>query len=187
VTKIYCFVDESGQDSMGKFFLVSVIVADKDKDKLEKEIIKIEKESGKGSVKWVNTRDEAKFKYIRQVLKIKSLKGRLNYSVYKNTTDYLAKTVLTTARVITNFSEDKYKAVVFVDGLRKSQTKWFGAELRHLYIKTEKVRGVKKEESSALMRLADALCGFVRYSILKNKKTTNLFAKAKKEGVIKEI
>jgi hypothetical protein len=34
--------------------------------------------------------------------------------------------------------------------------------LRDLHIQTRKVRGVRKDENDALIRLADAVCGLVR-------------------------
>lgn len=185
--KLYCYVDESGQDTEGKFFLVSVIITEKEREKLEKELMKIEVSSGKKNVKWSKAKDEAKTNYIKKVLKLDLIKGRLNYSVYRNTKDYLTKTILTTAKAISNYSNDDYKAVILIDGLRKSQTKRFGTELRHLRIRTEKVRGIKKEETNAFMRLADALCGFVRSALLDKSDMAALLGRAKDSGRVKEI
>jgi len=125
--------------------------------------------------------------YIRGILNIPVLKGKLNYAVYRHTTDFLPSTILTTARAITTHVEGDYKAVIFVDGLRKSQTQWFGKELRHLRIRTEKVRGVRKEESDALMRLADAIAGFVRAALSGQEEMGKLLEKAEAEGYIREL
>ena len=50
--KLYCYVDETGQDTGGAFFLVVVIIAEKDSALLlEKQLEQIEKESGKRALK----------------------------------------------------------------------------------------------------------------------------------------
>ena len=49
--KFYCYVDETGPDTRGRFFLVSVILAaQSDKDGLETIIEEIEKRTGKKSI-----------------------------------------------------------------------------------------------------------------------------------------
>mgnify|MGYP006946108918 CR=1 FL=1 len=96
------------------------------------------------------------------LLQLAEFKEKLCYAVYRNEKDYLSSTVLATAQAIKSNLGEKYQAVVFIDGLPKSEIRWFGTKLRHLGVNTEKVRGVRKEESDSLMRLADAICGFVR-------------------------
>jgi predicted GTPase len=186
-TKLYCYVDETGQDTEGEFFLVSVVVTESDRERLRQQLESIEKTSGKGQRKWIRVRHNQRVAYIREVLKIPALKGRLNYAIHRHTTDYLPRAILTTARAITLHATDDYQAVVFVDGLRKSQTKWFGAELRHLRVRTAKVRGVRREEADALMRLADAIAGFVRAAISGKGELASLLKKAQREGFIKEL
>ncbi len=185
--KLYCYVDESGQDSMGEFFIVAVVIADAEHDELIKQLEGIEQTSRKGRRKWVQTRNQSKLAYIQSVLNLPALKGKLSYTLYDNVVDYLPRTVLATARVITTYAIEEYKAVIFVDGLPKSQTRWFGRELRHLRIKTEKVRGVRKEEASALMRLADAVCGFVRAATAGQKGMKKLLEKATTKGYIRQV
>ena len=36
--KIYCYVDETGQDTKGKLFIVSIVVVGKDKDLFQKAV-----------------------------------------------------------------------------------------------------------------------------------------------------
>lgn len=188
VTKLYCYVDETGQDTKGDIFLVSVVITQEDRQEISEQLIRVEEKSGKGNVKWNDAEENLKKTYIRQVLKLRSLRGKLSYSVYPGTKDYLSRTVLTTARAITSFSKENYKAIVFVDGLQKSKIRWFGSELRHLQIRTEKVRGVRKEETEPLLRLADALCGFIRVSLTKRREEfSHLLMKAKRNGMIKEL
>lgn len=185
--KLYAYVDESGQDTLGELFIVSVVITEKRREKLIRKLECIEKTSQKGRRKWVKARLGQRTAYIKGVLKIPSLKDKLIYSIYRKTTEYLSCTVITTAQAISFHVEGEYKAVIFVDGLRKSQVKWFGSELRHLHIRTEKVKGVRKEENDTLTRLADALAGFVRAAIEGQENLASLFKKARKEGYIREI
>lgn len=185
--KLYCYVDETGQDTLGQLFIVSVVVAEEERERLNQILERIEESTNKGRVKWLKAKDEARVEYIRRVLTSPVFKGKLAFASYQNTTDYLPRTVLTTARAITLHAEADYKATVFVDGLPKSQTRWFGRELRHLRIRTKKVRGVRKEEASPLIRLADALCGFVRAALAGREELTILLEKAMAEGYIREL
>jgi len=185
--KIYCYVDESGQDTRGKLFLVSVIITDKERKGLEAFLERVEGETGKGKVKWTESKNESRKRYIKMILSSSLLEGKLHYAFYENTTKYLTLTILTTARAITILSLKDYKAVIYVDGLPKSLTKFFGKELRHLEIKTEKVRGVRKEETDCFIRLADALCGFVRAAIEGQKDYKALLAKARERKLIREL
>ena len=160
--KLYCYVDESGQDTKGVLFLVSVIIAEGEHDHLRTQLEEIERKSRKGQRKWLKSRPKQKVEYIRMLWELPEFKGKLCYAVYRNESDYLSSTVLATAQAIKTYVTQDYQAVIFVDGLPKSHVAWFGTELRHLRVNTKKVRGIRKEESDSLMRLADALCGFVR-------------------------
>ena len=46
----------------------------------------------------------------------------------------------------------------------------------------DKVRGVKKEENDALVRLADALCGFIRLVLTERSEAKILFDEAIQRG-----
>lgn len=50
--KLYCYVDETGQDTKGEIFVVSVIVAQKDRDEIMELLETIEQETGKKATKW---------------------------------------------------------------------------------------------------------------------------------------
>lgn len=80
------------------------------------------------------------------------------------------------------------KLLIYVDGLSKRQCPWFASELRKLTIRTNKVQPVRDEESNALMRLADAVAGFVRDTLSGERQDLEvLFRKAIKEGYLREV
>jgi hypothetical protein len=83
-------------------------------------------------------------------------------------------------------SED-YRVTVLIDGLPKSLIPEAGAALRRLRVKTFKVRGVRKEETDALMRLADAVCGFVRAALEGKPDFVRLFERAREQSFIREL
>ena len=95
--------------------------------------------------------------------------------------------MLATAQAILKRTDAEYKAAVFVDGLPKSQIRWFGSELRRLHVRTDKVRGVRDEQADALIRLADALCGLVGASLSGSSDLSPLLEQAKKEGYVREL
>jgi hypothetical protein len=104
--------------------------------------------------------------YIRAILGLSELKGALHYSSYRGTKAFMALTALSTARAVLAASPQAPRLIVYVDGLPKSRLRWFGSELRRLSVRPEKVVGVRRDESDALIRLADACCGFVRLALL---------------------
>lgn len=185
---LYCYVDETGQDTGGQFFVVSVVISDSRRDELIAALEAIERRSGKGNVKWMKVRGQQRVAYISEVLGSPLFKGSLYFSLYTGTKAYMATTVMTTAQAILRAQQSATPAVVYVDGLPKSRLRWFGVELRRLSIRTDKIVGVRREEADALIRLADACCGFVRAALLTQQPDmTALFDKAKATGHLTEI
>jgi hypothetical protein len=186
-SKLYCYVDETGQDTMGEFFIVSVIVTGSDRDSLIEKLEAIERASGKGKVKWTKVRGHQRLAYIGAVLTAPAFKGTLYFSRYRETKSYMALTVLATAKAILTASPSQ-PATVYVDGLPKSRLRWFGSELRRLSVRTSGVVGVRREETDALIRLADACCGFVRAATSgQQPEMAGLFEQGKAAGYVTEV
>lgn len=58
--KLYCYTDETGQDTKGEMFLVSVLLTEKDDlEALKEKILEIERKT-KGSKKWTKTSNRNK-------------------------------------------------------------------------------------------------------------------------------
>jgi hypothetical protein len=45
MTKLYCYLDETGQDTEGDLFLVSVVITEQEREALREELVKVEKAS----------------------------------------------------------------------------------------------------------------------------------------------
>jgi hypothetical protein len=55
---IYAFVDETGQDTKGEIFIVSVVVTDEEHDRINEALTDIEQRSNKRLDKWRKARFE---------------------------------------------------------------------------------------------------------------------------------
>ena len=97
-------------------------------------------------------------------------------------------TSFATAKAILKKSgKDDYKVTVFVDGFKKKEIEIFSKGLRDLNIRTRKIRGVKKDENNAFIRLVDAICGLVRDKEDGNEWAGKITAKLIKEKYIREL
>ena len=183
--KLYCYIDESGQDTQGELFIVAVVITGDERDGVFQLCETIERATGKGRVKWYEAQYERCLAYMRRILQEPILQGKLNVVTFRNAgQDYLQLTVQAVAEVVLAHSQEPYSATVLIDGLPRSKRKVVGARLRHLGVRVRKVRGVRKEENDALILLADALCGFVRAAREGQGEMQRLFGQAKTRGFI---
>ena len=160
--KLYAYVDESGQDTDGKFFIVGVVVTEENRDAVLKELEAIEEESGKHNVKWHSARPQHREKYMTLVARSPLLKNQAFFDTFAHTKQYIELSSFATARAILRKAEENYSASIFVDGFNKRELEKFEHGLKELRIKKRKLRGVRRDENNALIRFADAVCGLVR-------------------------
>lgn len=126
--KLYCYVDETGQDTLGQFFIVSVVITEDLREPLIARLEDIERSSHKAKSKWTAARPSERLAYMQAVLSDPLFKNTLHFAFYEHTKQYMALTVLATAHAITTIA-DRGVAAVYVDGLPKSRLRWFGTEL----------------------------------------------------------
>ena len=185
--KLYCFVDETGQDTKGKIFLVSVIIpGKKEKEELEANLLEIEKRSGKKSVRWGSTRPESKVAYLKEIFSLKILQGDIFYGVFKDTHEYVALTTYTIAQALSLKTQKQYQTTIIIDGLNKKERERVMQGLRTLQIRYRKIRGLK-EQASSILRLADAIAGFLRDYLEGQKYAKEIHSKCKVKDYIQEI
>lgn len=187
-TKLCFYVDETGQDTEGKFFLVSIVIADiKQRDILEQKFEEIEKSTGKKKKKWTRMEFVEREKYIKKIAELKELKESIYYSSYEETKTYTHLTALSVAKAIfAKQKTDSYSASVIIDGLTKKDTEKIRSELKKLKIKYDNIRGMK-DEQSAFLRLADSIAGLLRDAIENQSYATNLIRLLKKREFIIEV
>ncbi|KXK18290.1 MAG: hypothetical protein UZ15_CFX003002252 [Chloroflexi bacterium OLB15] len=188
MSKILCFADENGLETRGRIFIVAVLAVQLESQTLEELCEEFEQKSGKGRQKWRKTNHIQRMEYIRFVFQSAYLEGKLFYSVYRNWQDYDTAIVQTLAKTLIQSKTLQSKAAIFIDALSKSKRHNYGTRLRRLGISVQKVQGIANEESSAPMRLVDALAGFVRDAIDgESDEITKIFERAKAKKQIIEL
>lgn len=186
--KLYCYVDETGQDSLGDMFIVSVVVPE-NRDGLLDYLIELEIKTGRGKVKWGRASQEKRLIFLEQILSQHKYPLEIYYSVYEDTKEYKQATILTIAKSINAIKNFKNKLfTILVDGLGEKDQRYYGSQLRHLGIPSKKIRGVKKDENDALIRLADSICGFIRdVREDKQEKAVKIYKKATQDQTLEEV
>ena len=184
--KLYCYVDETGQDTKGKLFLVAVVLKEIGQlELLQNKLEKIEQSSGKKLAKWKRVNKDIKRKYLEALLQIKELKDSIFYSIYENTKEYTALTSFTIAKAVLSKDREDYTVTVIIDGLNDKERDVVRTELKKLKIKYNKIRGMK-DEQSVFLRLSDAMAGFLR-EVYENKEyALKLIKRFKEEKIIIE-
>lgn len=184
--KLYCYVDETGQDTGGEFFLVSIVILEDSREELFRELESIEDASGRQKRKWTRSTPKQKVSYIRKVLRQPLLSGALYYSAHKETRAYVALSILSVAKAIHAHISNPYIATIVVDGLQQTEARRFARGLRDLRVHARTVKGAD-DKSEIFIRLADALAGFIRDTRTGDTQLKSLYTKALKNKIIHEI
>ena len=160
--RLYCYVDESGQDTKGSFFLVALVLTDHDnREALEQQLFEVEEMSLKRKLKWRRASFERRLAYLTGILQLGLPRDSLFYGVYQGTTEYVALITDTVAKAFGMRASGDYRATVVIDGLNDRELRRVTRGLRELRVRYRNVRGLR-DESSPFLRLADALAGFLR-------------------------
>src|SRR6266550_7566689 len=179
--KLYCYVDETGQDTQGHLFIVSVIILE-NREMTAQYLSELERRTGKGRLKWGRADLEKRLCYLEEIFTQKSCPLTIYYSMYNSTKEYRDATVLTIAKSIK--TEENAKNTLFtvlVDGLNEKDQRYYGSQLRNMGLHPRKIRGVRKDENDALIRLADSICGFIRdIKENENERAVKIYQKAMK-------
>jgi hypothetical protein len=185
--RIFCRVDETGQDTQGKLFIVGIVnvvnleQATSLAEQLEKRLLG--RQRNKGLRKWTQPKNEEQVAYARILITLTFFKGSLFYRVYRDINDYPQRTVEATAEAIKAYLDTRAPKVdVRVDGLTERECKAYAVSLRKAKLRTDKIRG-GDDRSDALLRLADALCGWVRAAQTKTE-FAELLRRAEQDGFV---
>jgi hypothetical protein len=185
--KLYCYVDETGQDTLGRFFLVAIVITGEEREIIIKELELIEKETLKGASKWKKASLQRRVAYMERIVESKLFLNKINYAAFSGRKDYQELTIIATAKaIISTAPAINYEASVYVDALGSKERVAMAAGLRQRQIKVKKVRGMT-DESNAIIRLADAVAGFVRDYLEGGKKMETIYKKALQKGLIKKL
>lgn len=188
--RFYCYVDETGQDTEGNIFIVTIVVPE-NRDEVLKYVEEVEEKSGKGKFKWGRAKPDQRAKYMEMITAQKKFPLKFYFSVYKDTKEYKTSTIITIVKAIQEIKNFKqHKFIISVDALGKKDQRFYGSQIHKLGIPSRKVKGVTRDESNALIRLADSVCGFVR-DVLEgaeeDKTLKPIYKKAVKNDVLVEV
>jgi len=128
--KLYCYVDETGQDTQGAFFLVALVLVGQEREALRRQLRSIERRSGKTTHKWTRATLKQKQAYLAELVATDAFRGKILYRGFSQTTDYLACLIEAIAQGISRKARTSYKATVFIDGLGRGERHRVGAGLR---------------------------------------------------------
>lgn len=192
--KLYCYVDETGQDTEGRLFIVVTVIVAGERHKLDAYLEQAEKDSGIGKKKWV--RAKAAYTGCNQYLEsvaVGDFKDKLFYSQYSETGvgAYEHLTVLAIAQAISRYRDkhglkDDYQVSVTIDGLKRPEEARVSKKLRELGIKPRKTRG-GRDNSEPLVRLADRIAGMVRDSEGTGRNYGSIKRRLEKQKIVQEL
>lgn len=185
--KLYCYVDETGQDAGSNFFVVVSIVNGEDQNQIRNELLRIEELSKVHKRKWFNSRSPAKEEFLQTVIKSRLAKGDLYYGKFKKPLPFFLPLLEIVEKAIKDKAGNKpYIAIVYVDGIDKKKARELTGGLRLKGIKLEYVRSTR-DESEPIIRLADRWAGCIRDALEGKEINSKILSKAKKDNYIKEI
>ena len=191
IQKLYAFVEESGQDTEGRIFVVTVVISDETYQLLESACEEYERQSKKGRRKWHGANSQPRLEFMRLVISDSQFQGTLCYSKLQNQAkpDYDRQTVLSLASAIrSKTAGEKFVVEVWIDGLTQTKRTEYAATLRQEGLMNIHLHRVRKEESNTLIRLSDSLAGLLRDAIeAKYPEAIQLVNRGVKNGVIVEI
>lgn len=185
--KLYCYVDETGQDTKGQLFIIAIIISGSEQlEEVERKLIEIENSSKKRSLKWKKTHYKVKEVYLQALTNLEELKGNIFYAIYSNMRDYIRLTSYAIADAIIERARGEYIVTVAIDGISPKSALEVANVLKERRIRYRKVRGVR-DESNAWIRLADAIAGFIRDAHENKAYAQRIYAYFRQQGFLREI
>jgi hypothetical protein len=190
--RLFCYVDESGQDSTAhdkreRVFIVAVAIFEKNRDVLDAALTRYERDSGKGMLKWRKTNPESRIVYWRLIVADNRFKRALCYSQETPPLkpEFDARTILSVAKAIQwRKPSADYTSDIFIDGISEAKQEEYANELRKIGLRVRRVHRVKKEQSNVFIRLADALAGLAREAAEGDDDAKRILQHALKNGIV---
>ena len=184
--KIYVFVDESGQDDSSKYFIVVSAVSVVDQELLREQLLAVEADAKTNTLKWNKSKHGRRMKYISLVLERKIAYGHVFIGRYRKPVPYFYPIASVIERAIKRVAQEKYVALVHVDGANKQIAIALTNALRANGISLRMVRG-KTDQGEVLIRFADMWAGCIRSALLDERDSKIIFERALREGYLVEV
>lgn len=164
--KLYAYVDESGATQARECFIVVVVLVDQgEREAVERALEEAERQSGKNLHKWNKSTPHVRSEYMRLIAatwrRFAALVCRLHVHGVGHYYERTGDTILGAVRSVS--PPDGAEVVIVVDGLNAEERQRMTKQVRAARLPIRlKVRG-GRDESTPLLRLADALAGLIRH------------------------
>lgn len=183
--KLYCYVDETGQDVGSKLFIVVAVIITSNVNGVRERLLNLETDTRIGKIKWHKSDYKYRIKFMEEFLSRDNKDLHVYFLKAQKPVFYYLPTVEILQRAISANSTSNTQAIVCIDGLDKFSGKKYTNALRTKILKIKLAKGVR-DESEPLIRLADRWAGCIRMALLGNEQCQALVARAEKKGLLKE-
>ncbi len=184
--KLYCFVDETGQDIGSDFFIVVSIVTEAELLGLKTELLNLEEETKIGLKKWHKSRSPKREEFLRLVVNRSLAAGEVYYGQYKKPLPFFLPMLETITKALEATNKKSHEVIVYVDGIDIQKARELTNALRLKGIKLPHVRSAR-DESEVLIRLADRWAGCIRASIENNAQSREVVSQAVNKNYLKLV
>ena len=184
--KLYCYVDETGQDVGSKVFIIVAVVVISNVDAARERLQELEAKTRIGKIKWHKSDYKYRIKFMEEFLLGDNKDLRIYFLKVRKPVFYYLPTVEILQRAIAANNASNTQAIICIDGLDKFSGKKYTNALRTKTLKIKLAKGAR-DESEALIRLADRWAGCIRMALSGNEDCEALMARAEKKGILKEV
>ncbi len=184
--KLYCYVDETGQDPASAFFVVVVVVSIKNPETLRVQLTDLELQADTNALKWHKTRHDRRMRYLALALERKIAAGFVYTARYQKPIPYFFPVVDLIERAVKAAAQGLYHARISVDGIDLKKARELPNALRVRGISLRLVKS-RRDESEPLIRLADMWAGCLRSAFLGHRDAQDMISQAKKEKYLCEL
>jgi hypothetical protein len=184
--KLYCYLDETGQDAKSEFFIVVAVVTEKERESIRKKLEAVERWTGTNRKKWHKVRHENRIRYLNSLLEQKIAAGEVYAASYRKPIPFFFPLIDILEKAIKHSARGEYRASIYVDGIDRYKAKELTNALRTRDISLRIVKS-RRDESEPLIRLADMWAGCIRSALLGRKDAQDIVEQAKKEGYLGDL
>ena len=184
--KLYCYVDETGQDAASDIFVVVAVVSAQDQEPLREALLEIERIAGIGHGKWHKSLSARRLNYLSMVLERNLCRGEIFFGSYLKPLPYFFPLLEVLEEAIRIKAIPPYTARVYVDGIDRRKAAELTNALRLRGVSLEMVRS-RRDESEPLIRVADRWAGCIRGALGGRREERALFERALSANYIAPI
>lgn len=185
--KVYCYIDETGQDDRSRIFVAVSVVSEGDQEALRTRLHAAEITSGVGKRKWRRQRHERQIAFLRAITH-EQANVHVVAGLFQKPVGYFEAVAETIHAAIHSTISKKYHAIICIDGIDKKKASELTKILRAKGVHLEMVRG-GRDESDPCLRLADRWAGCIREATEDKDAAdaADIYKKAVRLGIVKIV